>query len=771
MYQRILRGIAYALASFLLLGGATANGQGIVRGFIYDKDNGEPMLFVNVVLQNTTLGAATDVHGYFAINKVPAGDYEVIAFSIGYDTVSNSIVVADNEIVTVKMYMKESAISLQQVEISAGKQEQRTEVQMSVSKITPREISQVPAAGGEPDLAQYMQVLPGVVFTGDQGGQLYIRGGTPIQNKVLLDGMVVYNPFHSIGLFSVFDSDIIKTADVYTGGFNAEYGGRISSVMDVTTRDGNKNRFNGKFSASTFNSKLTLEGPFKKPKENGGSSGTYIFSGRTSYLDQTSKSIYKYVDDEGLPYRFLDFYGKGTLTGSNGSKFSLFGFRFDDNVNYEGISEYQWNSFGAGSNFVMVPGASPVLLDGTFAFTRYEIELQEADEQPRSSAVNGFNFTLNFSYFLGRDEVKYGLEGLGFKTDFTFFNSVGKKLEQVENTSEFAAFLKYKRAADKVVIEPSLRVHYYASLNEFSFEPRAGLKLNLSERLRFKAAAGLYAQNLLAAVSDRDVVNLFYGFLSGPDNLQDEFRGEEVTSRLQHAAHLVAGVEVDLFRNVSVNLEGYIKDFNQVENVNRNKIFEDTGANFDKPDSQKKDIIVEKGLARGADIAINYESKKWYIWLVYSLGFVTRDDGITEYEPHFDRRHNVNAVVSYTFGDKMDWVASARWNFGSGFPFTLTAGFYEYLDFQQGINVDYTNSNGDLGVIYDELNKGRLPYYHRMDMSIKKTFTFSERSELAVIASVTNVYDRDNIFYFDRIRGERVDQLPILPSLGASITF
>ena len=126
-------------------------------------------------------------------------------------------------------------------------------------KITPKDLEMIPTIGGEADLAQYLQIVPGVVFTGDQGGQLYIRGGSPVQNKVLLDGMIVYSPFHSIGLFSVFDTDIIRNTDVYTGGFNAEYGGRISSIMDIKTRDGNKKTFEGKLSANTFGSKLLME--------------------------------------------------------------------------------------------------------------------------------------------------------------------------------------------------------------------------------------------------------------------------------------------------------------------------------------------------------------------------------------------------------------------------------------------------------------------------------------------------------------------------------
>src|SRR5204862_3226235 len=201
---------------------------------------------------------------FFSITRVPAGNYTLMVTSIGFDTISQAISLKQGEILTKKIYVKKSVIQFREVEVSAASEEKKTEVQVSVNKITPKEIRQVPTIGGEPDLAQYLQVLPGVISSGDQGGQLYIRGGTPIQNKVLLDGMVVYNPFHSIGFFSVFDPDIIRGVDVYTGGFNAEYGGRISSIMDINKRDGNKKRLSGKISSTTFTAKLILEERLQK---------------------------------------------------------------------------------------------------------------------------------------------------------------------------------------------------------------------------------------------------------------------------------------------------------------------------------------------------------------------------------------------------------------------------------------------------------------------------------------------------------------------------
>jgi hypothetical protein len=742
-----------------------------IRGFVYDKDNLEPIMFSNVYLKGTTFGSATDVNGFFSITRITPGEYLLISTYIGYDTLETRVKVGAGEILTEKVYISKKAVQLETFNISAEKQEARTEVKISVSKITPKELKQLPTIGGEPDIAQYLQILPGVVFTGDQGGQLYIRGGSPIQNKVLLDGMIIYNPFHSIGLFSVFDNDIIRTADVYTGGFNAEYGGRISSIMDFKTRDGNKLRYGGKIQSSPFTSKLMLEGPIKKAKLDGKGHSSFVLSAKNSYLDKTSTTLYNYIDTGGLPYSFTDLYGKITLNADNGSKVSFFGFRFSDQVKYRQVSDLNWKSSGFGTNFVLIPGSSPVLIDGSFAYSQYGITLSESDNKPRNSSINGFNMGLNFTYFFKEDELKYGIELLGFQTDFNFFNYVGRKIDQVESTTEIAGFLKYKKLLGKLVIEPSLRTNYYASLSEFSTEPRLGAKYNITKKWRAKFAGGFYTQNLISATSDRDVVSLFYGFLAGPDNLQSKFNGKDVVSRLQKAIHGVGGFEIDLPKHFDLNIEAYIKEFTQLTNLNRDKLYDDIASNSAIPDYQKKDFVIENGTAQGVDILLKYDYRRLYLWFVYSLGYVSRFDGRREYAPHFDRRHNINLVGSYTFGKNLDWEFNTRWNFGSGLPFTKTQGFYEFVDFSQGLSTNYTTVNGQLGILYGDLNTGILPYYHRMDIALKKSFVISKNSILEANASVINVYDRKNIFYFDRIRYERVNQLPVLPTAGVSLTF
>jgi hypothetical protein len=265
-------------------------------------------------------------------------------------------------------------------------------------------------------------------------------------------------------------------------------------------------------------------------------------------------------------------------------------------------------------------------------------------------------------------------------------------------------------------------------------------------------------------------VNLFNGFLSAPESLPKTVNGRERTSSLQKARHLVTGFEFDITNRLTINIEGYMKYFNQLININRDQLYVDSKENLSIPDELKKDFIIETGLARGLDFVAKYEDKKFYLWFVYSLNKVSRDYNGREYAPHFDRRHNINIVSTYEFGK--NWEIDGRWNFGSGFPFTQTQGHIQELDFQgSGIGYDYVHANGSFGIIYGDLNKGRLPYYHRLDLSIKKHWKFTERSTLEASFGATNVYNRDNIFYFDRIRKERRNQLPILPTIGLSYSF
>jgi len=751
--------------------------EATVRGFLYEEESGEPAIFANVVLKGTNFGASTDINGYFLISKIPPGDYTLMVTYLGFDTISELISLSKGALLNKKLFVKKGSFNLETVTVSAERTEARTETKMSVVKISPKDIKQIPSVGGQADFAQYLQVVPGVVFTGDQGGQFYIRGGSPIQNKVMLDGMTIYNPFHSIGLFSVFETDLIRNASIYTGGYNAEYGGRISSVMDITTKDGNKKHLSGVVGGSTFGARAMIEGPIKKQNSPNEGSASFVLSFKNSYLAESSKVFYNYVDKDGLPFNFADIYGKVTLNAANGSKISLFGFNFTDNVsNYKAISDFGWNSFGGGSSFVVIPGKAPVLIEGIVAYSKYETMVKSTTLNDRKSAISGFNAAINFTYFMGKNELKYGVELEGYRTEYLFKNFVNAEINQTENTTQLGLYAKYKFIVNKFIIEPGFRLEWYASLAEASPEPRLAIKYNANDWFRLKFAGGIYSQNFIAASSDRDVVNLFYGFLSGPENLPDQFDGKKRTSRIQKADHLIFGAEFDLSNSISLNVEGYYKYFPQLTNINRNKLYNESEAPQGASEVEYKDFILEKGNAYGMDMVLKYDYKKVYVWLVYSLGFVTRQfedkyGEMVSYTPHFDRRHNVNFVFSYITGPKLEWEFGARWNLGTGFPFTQPQGFYESLTFPDGINSNVGTENGNLGVIYGDLYNGRLPVYHRLDIDVKRNFFLSANTKLVADLSVTNVYDRKNVFYVDLITSKVVYQLPFMPSFGLSLYF
>lgn len=775
-----IRLLLLTICALLLAISAGLAQTGTIRGTVFERATGEPISFGTVRLQDTNLGATTDLEGFFILANVPVGSYRLLATYLGYDSSAVDVQLSAGEIEYVRLYLESTAVELNTVDVSAAREQSRSDVQVARIAVTPAAIRSLPSAGGEADIAQYLPVLPGIVSTGDQGGQIYIRGGSPVQNKILLDGMTIYNPFHSIGLFSVFETEAIRGIEVYTGGFNAEYGGRVSAVIDIETREGNKRRLAGLVSASPFQAKAVIEGPIKPLNPETGSSISFLLTAKHSYLDQTSRQLYAYAVDTsfysfaaadtslrpsaiGLPYQYTDLYGKVSVVGGNGSKLDLFGFNFSDNFSVLGLADLNWANAGGGAAFTLVPLYSNVVVDGTVSYSDYEIGLQETDGGPRRSGIATYNALLNFTYFGRNNQVAYGFEFNGFNTDFRFRNPIGITFEQVDFTTELAGYLKYKQRLGNLILEPGLRAQFYASQSNLSLEPRLGLKYNLTDYLRLKAAGGFYSQNLISTTNDLDVVSFFIGFLAGPEETIFRPNSRQPTDdRLQHAVHAIAGAEIDLSDQLGLELEGYYKGFTQLIGINRSKRA-----------ASDPDFFTEEGYAFGGDLTLRYGSEQLSTLVTYSYAVVRRDDGEQVYPTSFDRRHNINFLGSYLFGADRQWELGLRWNYGSAFPFTQTQGFYQDIDLTTNpVLIDFLTGNYDLGILLaDERNGGRLSDFHRLDASLKRTFRFGRHAALEAVFSVTNAYNRENIFYVDRISNRRVNQLPVLPSLGLTFRF
>lgn len=758
---------------------------GGVRGYVLDKQSQAPLEYAEIsvdgseikdLVKDIDISVFANRDGYFQITGLPFGEALVTVKMPGYETTTRKVSIKSSRIVFERFLLNESVVTLDDVIIDVKRQDQQTKVATAVVQLSAKSITTF-SIGGEPDLVRALQVLPGVITTGDQGGQLYIRGGAPIQNLVKLDGMILYNPFHSIGFFSVFDTDILQRADIYTAGFGAKYGGRNSAVMDIKTRSGNRKKYSGKVSSSTYMSKILFEAPLGPRGKDGLAPSSLMISAKASYLDAISPYVYPYVATEygGLPFSFQDIFSKYSLESKGGNRVNLFGFNFNDAVRFAGDKTISWQSNGYGADFLVIPASSGTLIEAHLARSNYKIQSTELLNRPRESTIGGFNGGLDFTYLLRKyDEFKYGLEFIGYRTDYKYTNSVGIELKEIENTTEIGGYLEYKRQAGRWLIQPGLRLHNYSSLAMVRAEPRFGLKFNATEYLRFKASGGMYSQNLVAANSDRDVVNLFYGFLSGARDLPNQFDGNPVVNSLQTANHLVVGSELNLSKGLKFELEGYMKYFNQITNINRFKIYDDIPVYGDEPEILRKDFMIERGLARGLDALLTYQDKNWYFWGVYSLGKVSRFDGVQDYPPQFDRRHNLNLLIAFK-GTK-DWEVNLRWNYGSGFPFTPIRGYFENQTFtdSQGqplIDYPYQDANGSLGILYGDINSQRLPSYHRLDFTAKKAWKLTETQRLEMAFAATNAYNRRNIFYYDTPQAKRVNQLPIMPTLMLSYAF
>tara|TARA_R110002072_G_scaffold238038_2_gene395423 strand:+ start:5820 stop:8171 length:2352 start_codon:yes stop_codon:yes gene_type:complete len=760
-----------------------------IRGFVFNKVDGEPMPFEKVRLlksdSTTATGAITDVNGFFSMAKISIGEYIVKVESASYNTLTENVSITKSSGITslkFNLEKKSSILDIKEMSVSADSKRKTTQILISEIRLDKKGLERIPSVGGENDIVGAFSITPGVITTGDQGGQLYVRGGTPIQNKILLDGMTIYNPFHSIGFFSIFETELIQSTSIYTGGFDAKYGGRISSIMDITYRDGNRKSFGGKVSASPFLAKAVLEGPLARAKDGKASPGSYIFSAKHSLLNYTSKSLYRNINSgAGLPFAFTDLYGKLTFKSDGGSKFSAFGFHNRDQVNYD-IADINWTQSGGGINFLLVPTSSPIFIKGHVNGSNFSTEFNEFvtanDSIFRTSSIGGFDLGFDFTYFLKDDaQFDYGINLSGFNTKYLTFNEAKQRIEDNNFTTEIGVYFSYRYVTPRWVIQPSFRTQVYASLGTISPEPRLGIKYNATEKLRLKASGGRFSQNFTSASSDRDVVNLFNGLLSAPTNVQSNFvtlyQNEKTPKNgLQYAWHAIGGFEYDIAKKLSLNVEGYYKYFTQLSNINQNKLYPDIAEFSEIDDVFKKDFILENGESYGADVLIKYSGDRLFLWGVYSYGKSVRWDGDTTYFPVFDRRHNINLVGTYLFGKKKDLEVSIRWNFGSGLPFTPTAGFYENQPFTGGVTTDYTTSNAnEVSTILGTFNSQRLPTYHRLDLTIKKKFIFKNKDYIELVGSITNLYNRKNIFYVNRVTNQKILQFPILPSFGMSYKF
>ncbi len=722
---------------------AAAAQQAAILGIVADSGTGRPLEDVAITLDTGGRPAyrtSTDRNGFYQILGISAGTYTLRIRRIGYQGQEQIITLAAGEQRRVSVRLEQTAVALEGIVVTAERGAAVSDLGRQV--VTPADVRLVPALGGSGDLVTYLQILPGVTTTGDRGGQLFVRGGTPADNLVLVDGIPIYQPFHILGFFSVFPADLISSADFFPGGFGARYQGRTSSVLDVHLREGNPHGFRAMASVSPFITEALAEGPV------GGV--TLLASVRRSLVEETSGALLGATQ----PLTFESQLFKVTTTHRSNDRCSFLALRTADRGRIdpeEQESQVAWNNLLFGVRCVTLR-RSGQLLEAHWGYTRSGSDAVARGSSRLHSSVYRVQHDLHATSRIGLIPVEAGyeiyLEAMSYDATELISGQTGGRDDvwgvsvYAEPTVRVGSRIEVRPgvvlvASPRAAVEPRLRVRWEP------FGPSNGA---------LQGALGLYRQYVVGVSDMRDVSSVFVAWMEAP-------KGEPL-----EVLQGMLGWQQPLGGGLRWSVDGYYKRLTGIPVT-----VWSAAAQF------TTQLARADGKTLGADVRVEYSSPHFsgflgygYSWTLYEASqreFTTWfGEPVQSYHPPHDRRHQINAILSLDLGD---FTASARWQFGSGLPFTRPIGFDEGFDFARELSKVKTTL-GTTRLLLDKPFTGRLPLVHRLDLSLTRAFDVSF-GQIVVQAGVVNAYDRRNMFYYDLFAGRRLDQLPLAPY--ASVTL
>ncbi len=721
-----------------------------LSGFVRDADSGEPLPYANVYLQESGRGGLTNQRGYFVIPKIPNGVYTIKISLLGYGSWEEEISLSGGDVIR-EVRLHSSPIEMGSVTKTAERERFEREVQISQIGLSLRQLQTAPALA-EADVFRTVQLLPGVVGRSDFSSQLYVRGGTPDQNLVLLDGVTVYNPFHLGGVFSTFNVDAIKTLEFHSGGFPVEYGGRLSSVLSILNRDGNSHSWQGCGGVSLLSARGVLEGPIP--------GGSVLLALRRTYFDQ----LFKGTDFE-FPYYFYDIQGKMHFDLSHAHRITLSGFYGDDVLDFE--REGDAESVGVDLNWVWgnrTTSASwrwiahpEFFSEIQITRSRFDNRLQTELETSAQAAVELANRITDWSgtadiHYLGlkNHAIKWGGSYSSLDFSYAFTLDQYPLFNYREKPRLAAGYIQDQWALTRTLrISPGLRMEYFSMGDRWQFSPRMGLQYHFRPDVALKAAVGNYYQYLATVASADQNFSIMDLWLP-------------ITARYQpqSATHVIAGIEWWLSSDLIMTVEGYHKSFRHLLELNENGEF----ANEDD------DFFELDGRAYGAEILVKKSAGKLQGWLGYSYSLTQRTRDGQHYPPKHDRRHAFYGVTNWAFAP--GWVLGAVYTFGSGLPYTPVLGKYMHYEWDQDQNV----LRSELYDRWGDKNSARYPAYHRMDISIRRQGRLFGLQIMPYL-QIINLFNRENVFFYywdhesNPSRLTTVTMFPFLPTLGVDFAF
>jgi len=695
----------------------------IISGFVSDSSSGEALIGANVFLRETGQGMATDINGYYIVQDIVPGNYTIMVSYIGFDMYKQETRLNDDESRKININLVEQVVQLTEIEVTAEKLQRRNNIQPSKINLSPRMMKAAPALA-EPDLFRTIQALPGVLTTSEFSTGLVIRGGNTDQNLIMLDGITVYNPSHLGGVFSNFIVDGVKEAELIKGAYNAEYGGRLSAVLNVISREGNKNKFKGKVNLSLLSAQTTLEGPFYK--------GAWVLSGRRTYFDLVLPKVLPDNINENIPpYYFYDIQSHVFSDITSKDRISL--------SYYSGIDDLLFDTFGLdgqwGNNTVSAHYrrvfserlVGNILIANSRFFT--EFGLGGDNGLVSYNEIDDKTLSADFSWFKSSNStLKFGaqLKKLGFEYTNKFQDSTQFQIKT--EPLEFAQYIKLKYKSNNLfIIEPGLRLNLYDVYPDSLFpDLRLGLKYIITDNRYLNFSVGNYHQFISTFQDDFN------------PSILDNWIAADTSVSPGKSMQVVLGYEEYIKNMYKIQVEGYYKDLKNLLTYEEKRSTTDAQVS---DESLANIVTPADGYAYGLELFGQKMSGKLSGWVAYTYS-VSRKimnsiyaDGEQEYYTNWDRTHAFSVLGNYQFNKK--WETNWRFALQSGQAYTPIMGYYvqKFPESPEELfrTIPGTRNSGryepysrlDIGVVYHaKIGKTNVDFFFQIINTLNRSNTF-----------------------------------------------
>lgn len=726
-----------------------------VRGFVTEARSEQPLQGASVALLSASrqaAGTTTDGDGFFRFPSVQPGVYALRITFVGFRPWEEQIEVMSGVVTSRSVVLEEATGEIGEILVEADAASGITAVAAGLERIRPKDIARIPVPGATGDLAAYLGSVPGVVMPGDRGGRFNIRGGGDDQNLVLVDGIPMYGAFHLLSMFSAFSDEIIDRADFHTGGFGAEYGSRLSSVLDVRTRNGNKQAFGGSVAIAPFVSGIRVEGPIVRGR------ASFLVSGRRSLVEDLTPRFW----GQRMPFRFGDGFAKVHALIGLGQEISAFGLVTDDTGQLAGSSfdfmgtqinepvtdslDLHWDNRVVGARYSLAPGSFRLEITG--GASRFSSRFGPADAPDRTSSLESLDLRADLSFDRFDATWRLGTSvretTIGYRLDDSFRDSA---LVSSAGLTEVAGWLEAEWFVGALTLTPGMRLYAPGRGAGLLAEPRARIAWRpgvFGRDDRFSASFAHVHQAATGLSDKRDVGNPFMIWTP-----------VQASRPLPSATHFVIGWSGSI-RGLDVAVETYRKRFEGLQIPV-----------FSAFPTFTSDLQSARGLSRGLDVraagsdfpfvaGMTLDAALSWAW---ARSTWETSGGATFASPH-DRRHSIGGLVTARHGEL---AITLQGQVGSGLPFTPSSGFDSWLLLTP--DSDVAKDPGRLRVLYGEPNSALQPSYARFDLWLEQRVDRG-RTVATIRAGAMNVLNRANLFYYDLFTYRRVNQLGFIPSVG-----